>query len=46
MKRWKGAALLLLCTVIAAAAAAGIGTAGKENAHVPVLGIVTTAAEG
>ena len=29
----------------AAAAADRIGTVGKENAHVPVLGIVTTAAE-
>ncbi len=43
MERGGIAAALHSC---AAAAAAGIGTAGKrENAHVPVLGIVTTAAE-
>ena len=45
MKRWKGAALLLLCTVVLLRLLQGLAQPEKENAHVPVLGIVTTAAE-
>lgn len=45
MKRWKGAALLLLCTVVMLRLLQGLAQPEKENAHVPVLGIVTTAAE-
>ena len=45
MKRWKGAALLLLCTVVLLRLLQGLTQPEKENAHVPVLGIVTTAAE-
>lgn len=45
MKRWKGAALLLLCTVAMLRLLQGLAQPEKENAHVPVLGIVTTAAE-
>ena len=45
MKRWKGAALLLLCTVVLLRLLQGLVQPEKENAHVPVLGIVTTAAE-
>ena len=44
MKRWKGAALLLLCTVVMLRLLQGLAQPEKENAHVPVLGIVTTAA--
>ena len=45
MKRWKGAALLLLCTIVLLRLLQGLAQPEKENAHVPVLGIVTTAAE-
>lgn len=45
MKRWKGAALLLLCTIVLLRLLQGLTQPEKENAHVPVLGIVTTAAE-
>ena len=45
MKRWKGAALLLLCTVVLLRLLQGLAQPEKENAHVPVLGVVTTAAE-
>ena len=44
MKRWKGAALLLLCTIVLLRLLQDWHSR-KENAHVPVLGIVTTAAE-
>ena len=45
MKRWKGRHLLLLCTVVLLRLLQGLAQPEKENAHVPVLGIVTTAAE-
>ena len=45
MKRWKSAALLLLCTALILRLAQGLALPEKENSHVPVLGIVTTAAE-
>ena len=45
MKRWTGAALLLLCTVVLLRLLQVLAQPEKENAHVPVLGIVTTAAE-
>ena len=45
MKRWKGAALLLLCTIVLLRLLQGLEQPEKGNAHVPVLGIVTTAAE-
>ena len=45
MKRWKGAALLLLCTVVMLRLLQGLTQPEKENAYVPVLGVVTTAAE-
>ena len=45
MKRWRGVAALLLCTVVILRLLQGQVPPAKEASYVPVLGIVTTAAE-